>query len=277
MPEVDGIEADDAVDATAARAELSRLFADPDFQCSDRNKRFLGYVADKSLAGESQAVKAYAIAVDVFGRPETFDPSVDPIVRIEATRLRASLTRYYELHGRRTAVRINLPPGRYVPEFVWTGKSGDSLAEPERAIDRSAQPANATLQRSILVSFLAGFGGGLTALFLFSAATVSGAVTEQAEVAVSSIAASPLRYGGALPGDDSAPPAGQLSGPDTDDESSTQLKLPETDDGRSREEASGEKYSRCRTFLSFGAYRAESLLTTARRIPEFEICPDAGG
>lgn len=104
-----------------SREELTRLLVDSEFHCSDRNKRFLQFVSEKLFDGQEATVKAYTIAVDVFGRSADFDPAVDPIVRIEATRLRSSLTRYYELNGDRTAVRINLPAGRYIPEFVSTG------------------------------------------------------------------------------------------------------------------------------------------------------------
>ena len=100
------------------RHELSRLLSDPDFQCSDRNKRFLQYISDELFEGRQTAVKAYSIAVDVFGRPSSFDAAIDPIVRIEATRLRAALLRYYELHGRECEIHVDLPKGRYVPSFT---------------------------------------------------------------------------------------------------------------------------------------------------------------
>ena len=118
------MEADDSGDvewgATAqlARAELERLLADPDFQSTERNKNFLRFVAEQVFEGRENTIKAYSIAVDVFGRPCSFDPATDPIVRIEATRLRASLARYYELHGDRSTLRIDLPKGRYVPIFM---------------------------------------------------------------------------------------------------------------------------------------------------------------
>ncbi|AWX92295.1 hypothetical protein DPM13_00580 [Paracoccus mutanolyticus] len=58
------------------------------FQTSSRNRDFLSYIVDALLEGRADRIKAYFIAVDVFGRPESFDPTLDPIVRIEATRLR---------------------------------------------------------------------------------------------------------------------------------------------------------------------------------------------
>ena len=95
--------------------ELEALLADERFRASDRNKRFLKYVMEKLFEGAAAQIKAYSIAIDVFGRPPDFDPILDPIVRIEATRLRASLSQYYDFYGKDHSLRIDLPKGGYVP------------------------------------------------------------------------------------------------------------------------------------------------------------------
>ncbi|KAA3503966.1 MULTISPECIES: hypothetical protein [Rhizobium] len=101
-----------------ARTEAERLMSDGRLHVSDRHRAFLQYIIDALFEGRSDAVKAYAIAVDVFNRPTTFDASADPIVRIEATRLRESLKKYYEQLGNEVQVRLDIPPGRYVPLFI---------------------------------------------------------------------------------------------------------------------------------------------------------------
>lgn len=101
-----------------ARAELEKLLADPNFRSTERNRRFLRYVTEKLLEGNAKRIKAYSIAVDVFGRPEDFDPGLDPIVRIEATRLRTSLAHYYAGVRPDHALRIELPRGGYQPVFI---------------------------------------------------------------------------------------------------------------------------------------------------------------
>lgn len=106
------------IDQVEAQAEIDRLLADPLFQSPERNRSFLRFIAAEFFEGRAEAVKAYAIAVDVFGRPANFNPAVDPIVRIEATRLRAALTQYYDVHGSDTGIRVDLPRGRYVPVFT---------------------------------------------------------------------------------------------------------------------------------------------------------------
>ena len=77
------------------RAHLQRVLASPEFDASGRNRRFLAHVVEEALAGRSARIKAYIIATEVFGRGMDFDPQADPIVRIEAGRLRRSLERYY--------------------------------------------------------------------------------------------------------------------------------------------------------------------------------------
>src|SRR4029453_18214361 len=59
--------------------------------------------------------------------PCSFDPTTDPIVRIEATRLRASLAQYYESRAEEGSVRIELPRGRYIPVFTKAPPQGDGL------------------------------------------------------------------------------------------------------------------------------------------------------
>lgn len=128
------------------RQELSRLLSDPDFQCSDRNKRFLQYISEELFEGRHTAIKAYAIAVDVFGRPSSFDAAIDPIERIEATRLRAALLRYYELHGHECEIQIDLPKGRYVPSFGRTERPGPVIhVQPNAAPDNGPTVGTDTL------------------------------------------------------------------------------------------------------------------------------------
>lgn len=113
---------------------LDALLASETLRLSERNRRFLSFVVTQTVAGRADRIKAYAIGVDVFGRDETFDPTLDPIVRIEATRLRTALTGYYENGGEADRVRIAIPPGSYVPTFSWApaaddgGRKGGAIA-----------------------------------------------------------------------------------------------------------------------------------------------------
>ncbi|WP_226574519.1 hypothetical protein [Acuticoccus sediminis] len=108
----------DTPEPTAVRDQLERIVASADFEASNRNRRFLEYIVEETLAGRQDLIKAYAIATCVFGRGADFDPQVDSIVRIEAGRLRRTLERYYLTSGRDDPVVISIPKGSYVPEFV---------------------------------------------------------------------------------------------------------------------------------------------------------------
>ncbi|AXA37860.1 hypothetical protein [Rhizobium leguminosarum] len=100
-----------------AREELERLLSDTRFHATERSRCILRYIAERHFDGHEDGVKAYSIAIDVLGRPSSFDPSTDPIVRIEASRLRSSLSQYYEAFGEQLGVAIHLPKGRYVAVF----------------------------------------------------------------------------------------------------------------------------------------------------------------
>ncbi len=69
------------------------------------------------MAGRGERLKAYNVALAVFDRPETFDPLVDPLVRVEAGRLREKRREYYGAEGHGDPIRIDLPKGTYVPQI----------------------------------------------------------------------------------------------------------------------------------------------------------------
>lgn len=110
-------------------AALERLLAWPEISRSPQLVRFLGYIVQRTLDGDEAAIKAYSIAVDVFGRSPEFDPQADPIVRVQARRLRSLLDDYYRGPGAAEVMQIRLPVGRYVPEFVAAPEPGQTLPE----------------------------------------------------------------------------------------------------------------------------------------------------
>jgi adenylate cyclase len=107
----------DVCTAAIVRDELRRVLGSPNFATSDRNRRFLEYVIEETLAGRATRLKAYNIATTVFGRPDSFDPQLDPVVRMEAGRLRRALERFYLLERDAVSLRIAMPKGGYIPEF----------------------------------------------------------------------------------------------------------------------------------------------------------------
>src|SRR5665213_1363788 len=99
------------------RAALERVVTSPEFGKSPQLVSFLRFVVDAALSGHSRQIKAYTIATDGLGRDACFDPQADPIVRVEAGRLRRALEHYYTNGGSNDPLVIELPRGSYVPAF----------------------------------------------------------------------------------------------------------------------------------------------------------------
>jgi adenylate cyclase len=99
------------------RDQLERIVASSAFDASRRNRAFLRFVVEETLAGRGDQIKAYTIGTCVLQRDDAFDPQADPIVRIEASRLRRSLERYYLIAGQDDPIRIDIPKWGYRPSF----------------------------------------------------------------------------------------------------------------------------------------------------------------
>jgi adenylate cyclase len=103
----------------AVRAQLARLLDASDLRRSPRMQRLLRHIVEATLAGDGERLKGYTLAVEVYDRGADFDPNLDPIVRIEAGRLRAKLLAYYSAEGASDAVRIDVPKGSYKARFAF--------------------------------------------------------------------------------------------------------------------------------------------------------------
>lgn len=101
---------------TALEGELDAICASVAFRHSPQQQRFLRYLVARLGAGDLSALREMALAIDLFRRPAgEFDPKEDPIVRVEAHRLRERLKRYYALEGECAAIEIVVPIGSYLP------------------------------------------------------------------------------------------------------------------------------------------------------------------
>lgn len=103
------------------RAHLERVSASSVFAESDRLRRFMLFTVECKLEGQHERVKEYILGREVFDRREGYDPRLDPIVRVEARRLRAKLAEYYGGAGRNDPIRLDYPKGSYLPEFQRAG------------------------------------------------------------------------------------------------------------------------------------------------------------
>jgi TolB-like protein len=105
------------VDDDEVRVTLERMAASEAFRGSPQLIAFLRYVVEATLRGQADRIKGYTIATEALGRTVDFDPQADPIVRVEATRLRRALSRYHASVTAADGVQIDLPLGSYVPVF----------------------------------------------------------------------------------------------------------------------------------------------------------------
>lgn len=155
------------------RAGLARALASDAFSAAPQLSAFLSFVVERTLEGRSAELKGYTIAVEALGRPADFDPQADPIVRVEAGRLRRALTQYYAGDGQDDPVRMSMPVGGYVPafEFVAPGagaegqeaEAGEEEAGEGEDVAVLADPA----ARRWPAAALAGLGCALLALLVW--------------------------------------------------------------------------------------------------------------
>jgi TolB-like protein/Flp pilus assembly protein TadD len=114
------------IDAERAAKHLNRILASKSFRQADRLKRFLRFIVDETVAGRAEGLKEFSVGVEVFDRDTSFDPRSDPIVRVQARRLRAQLDRYYLEDGAQDELVFEVPKGGYAVVFkhVRPGRGG---------------------------------------------------------------------------------------------------------------------------------------------------------
>lgn len=147
-------------DQRAIREQVDRILTSDEFAQSRRRQTFLSYIVAEMLAGRGERLKGYTVAIKVFDRGKSFDSAMDPVVRIEASRLRDKLRAYYAREGAQDPIRIDLPKGSYAPliEFrnavspkpslesdIPSDVETDAPRAPRRMASISAKPSIAVL------------------------------------------------------------------------------------------------------------------------------------
>ena len=105
------------VAAEDIRAQVGRLIQSKTFETSEVHRRLLQYLAEKSISGEADRLKEYTIGLEAFGKPPTYDPKHDSIVRLQAGRLRQKLLAYYQTEAAGDAIRVSMPKGAFKLNF----------------------------------------------------------------------------------------------------------------------------------------------------------------
>ena len=148
-----------AAGGIGARDQLQRILQSPGFARNERLSRFLRMVIERHLEGRDDELKESLIALEVFGRPADYDPKRDPVVRAEASRLRARLAEYYQNEGKHDPLVIEIPKGGYTPRFRQASAT-DGVASP--MIPDAAKPRRTRLGLTV---------GLVTLSFLLAAST----------------------------------------------------------------------------------------------------------
>lgn len=145
------------------RAELQAVLHSPVFARSPALSHLLSYLCEKTFAGETDQIKEYSVALDVFDRQDSFDQDTDSIVRVQANRLRKRLSEYYARDGAAHPIHITIPVGQYVPMFQrvvqeTTASAGDP-EKPSPSGDRSRGNKKLYWMMGAAVLLLAGMVG----------------------------------------------------------------------------------------------------------------------
>lgn len=104
----------EAIGSDEVLEALTAILESDAFSAAPRSRDFLAYIVSEQLAGRADRLGEHSVARHALGRPE-YDARLNSSVRVQATRVRAALARYYGAEGLAATVRISLPPGSYVP------------------------------------------------------------------------------------------------------------------------------------------------------------------
>src|ERR1044071_1808933 len=105
------------LDLQPYRLQIQRIISSKAFKTSEVHRNLFNYLADKSLAGEAHNLKEYTVGLDVFGKPASYDPRQESVVRMHVGRLRQKLAEYYRTDGADDPVIVDLPKGGFALTF----------------------------------------------------------------------------------------------------------------------------------------------------------------
>jgi hypothetical protein len=157
----------------ANQLQVQRIVSSKTFKTSEVHRNLLTYLSEKSLSGEAQNLKEYTVGLDVFGKPSTYDPRQESVVRMHVGRLRQKLTEYYRTEGAEEPVVVDLPKGAFALTFT---SRPAPIVEPEAAPavapGRTVSHREITLAALLIVALVA---AGYLAVRLLRVQQTSGA------------------------------------------------------------------------------------------------------
>ncbi len=146
------------------RKELGCILDSQAFKDKAMLRGFLCFVVEETLAGRAHQIKGYTVATQVFGRRNDFDPTIDPIVRIQAGRLRRALESYYLGQGKRDQLRIDIGKGSYIPTFSMTIPEKPKVVRLQRPAGTSPSEINISQNSAEILPFSTGTGASIAVM-----------------------------------------------------------------------------------------------------------------
>lgn len=134
--------------AELVQQHLHQALSSSLFRNADRQARFLRFVVNRALEDSNAGLKEFEIGMEVYNRGVDYDPRVDPIVRVEAARLRSRLQEYYNLEPH-SPIRIELPKGSYIPQFIVISEQDKAATPSQQMMTGSAVTLAVTPFRSL--------------------------------------------------------------------------------------------------------------------------------
>jgi len=137
-------------------AQVRRILQSKALRTSEVHRNLLTYLAEKSLSGEADALKEYTVGLDVFAKPDSYDPRQESVVRMHMARLRQKLAEYYRTEGLTDPIIVDLPKGAFKVTFETRPAAIAPEAAPvlETAVV-SAPPSRRTLLVLVALMILA--------------------------------------------------------------------------------------------------------------------------
>jgi hypothetical protein len=172
--------------AADARWEMvMRIVSGSQFRKSPRLRRFLLFVAERTLTGHAEDVNEHTIGWKVFERGIDYNPSDDSIVRTTARQLRTKIKEYFETEGSEEAWTLEIPKGSYVPVFA--RKDEDGIAVVKQLLVPSAAPSSVRMWQGIAAASAVVAIGSLAAVFWVSSRPGAGSPQSSAPTIVSTV------------------------------------------------------------------------------------------
>jgi hypothetical protein len=140
------------VQEDAMQTQVERVLASEAFRNADALRRLFRYLASKSIAGEADELKEYSVGVDALGKPESYDPRQDSVVRIQVGRLRNKLAQYYKGEGKNDPIIFDLPKGHF--KLVWESRPDDPVVPLPEVQPKAVEAGFSYFKYSVIIGLV---------------------------------------------------------------------------------------------------------------------------